>query len=149
MKRIVACGIFAVVAGCAARQKIYYKPGGAQSEFEYVRYDCSMKARQMHPVPWNADLLTVILVNSAIDSEFDACMGGYGWHLQQEQSNTTQVPPVTVAPDVPTTASDDAIEQARSRLKWIDHLKNAGAISSTEYDQYRSEVFAEHPDLKP
>ena len=82
MKQTLILAFLALCMGCAARQRIFEKPGGQQSEFAYCQYDCSIKARQLHPLPYNANLIDIVLNPTFVQNEFDACMHGYGWNLQ-------------------------------------------------------------------
>ena len=87
MRQLIRCVVLvALLTGCAGvRPRIYNKPDGDRQEFQYVKYDCSMKARMMHPMPYNPGVLGVILINAAIDNEFNACMQGYGWELMRPE----------------------------------------------------------------
>lgn len=59
---------------------------------------------------------------------------------------TQQVAPVGQS-DADTAAGDDTAQVER-RLKWLRHLKETGAMSEKEYQQYRSEIAEEHPGMK-
>ncbi len=137
----------AFLIGC---QTYWTKPGFNQADWNRDRYECERDMRQ------SGYYGSGIIGGINAQNFFEECLVARGYY-----KTTNQVPPPVEqqyrssqpviqnsASSGETAAGDDTVQLER-QLKWLQHLKDTGAISSEEYEEDRQKAFTDYPNAKP
>jgi hypothetical protein len=145
--RKVLCLLALTLAGC---QAYWTKPGFNQADWNRDKYECERDMRQ------SGYYGTGIIGAINAQDFFEECLVARGYYKTSAQAPS---PPVTQhyqsststidhsGSSGETAAGDDAMQLER-QLRWIQHLKDSGAISNEAYEEDRQKAFADYPNAK-